>query len=63
LIALIIDAHPSAEGFCTNDRSRVQTGSTHSEKRPACFANHPRMWVSLDEAVNGARAPIDRLRR
>ena len=52
LIALIIDAHPSAEEFHADDclSARIWE-STHSEKRPftcfTCFANHPRMWVSI----------------
>jgi hypothetical protein len=52
LIALIVDAHPSAEGPSTNDRSFAEDGIDVfiflvSEKRPACFANHPGMWVSI----------------
>ena len=52
LIALIVDAHPSAEGPSANDTSFVEDGIDAfiflvSEKRPAYFANHPGMWVSI----------------
>ena len=54
LIALIVDAHPSAEGSSRERYSFVEDGIDAfisvflvSEKRPAYFANHPGMWVSI----------------